>query len=394
LARILHISCDFPDVLVSNKTQAIKRLVDGAFGHEHVVYSLNRVDGISGIEIIPFGKDRHAVAYRAPPKGILLKTRLAAVAKCILSNIRRLDFKFDLVHAHKLTIDGIVGHLLAKELDIPIAFSVQGDTDMKVMSARPDLAGMFQQHVKDATILFPFAPWTLKELCSRIPSAAGKCRILPVAPAKDDLSSAPVIGLPKLVSVFHLDSWRRKNLDGMARTIKALASQVQGIHLDVIGGGSAKSFIDACEAVQNAGADHLIRFVGPISNQEIAATLKEYSAFVLPTLRESYGLVHAEALFAGLPVVISRDMGIDGLLPECNFIATCNSRSIGSVSNAILSLLDNEAAAKASLAAAQLSGALDGLRKKAILDIYQDGLSKALRQPAHILTTSRIEAAA
>jgi glycosyltransferase involved in cell wall biosynthesis len=271
---------------------------------------------------------------------------------------------------------------------------VQGDTDIKVMSARPDLAGVFKQHVKDAAILFPFAPWTLKELCNRIPNAASKCRILPVAPAKDDLSRAPVIGLPKLVSVFHLDSWCRKNLAGMAHAVNELSSHVKGIHLDVIGGGTAKSFIDAREAVKKVGADHLIRFIGPISNHEITDTLKQYAAFVLPTLRESYGLVHAEALFAGIPVVISQDMGIDGLLLECDFIATCNPRSGISVSRAILSLLDHEATAKESLAAAQLAGGLDGLRKKAILDIYRDGVSKALRPAPQILTTSRIEAVA
>jgi glycosyltransferase involved in cell wall biosynthesis len=366
-------------VLAVNKTQAIKRLIDGIPNHRHVVYSLNRVNGLSGVEIIEFGMDRFAVAYRAPPKGILLQTRLNAVAKSILADIRRTSSTFDLIHAHKLTIDGIVGHRIAKELGIPIVFSVQGDTDLKVMSARPDLAGVFKQHVEDARILFPFAPWSLKELSKRIPIAADKALILPVTPAHDDLTEAPTIGQAKLVSVFHLDSWRRKNLFGMAQAIKTLSFRVPDIQLDIIGGGCAKAFMDAREAVRKAEANHLIQFVGPVPNGDITIALKRYAAFVLPTLRESYGLVHAEALFAGLPVVIAKEMGIDGLLPEGDFLRACNAQSVTSISQAILSLIENESKAKATLATAQRSGVLDGLRKNAILEAYGDGLSRALR---------------
>jgi hypothetical protein len=125
LADILHISCDFPDVLVGNKTQAVKRLVDATPEHAHTVYSLNRVDGLSGIEFLDFAPSRIAVAYRAPPKGLLLKTRLDAVAEAILEDMARRKIKVQLIHAHKLTIDGIIGHKISRKLGVPIIFSIQ-----------------------------------------------------------------------------------------------------------------------------------------------------------------------------------------------------------------------------------------------------------------------------
>ena len=41
-------------------------------------------------------------------------------------------------------------------------------------------------------------------------------------------------------------------------------------------------------------------------------TLNGYTALVLPTLRETFGMVYIEALFAGVPILYSQDRGVDG----------------------------------------------------------------------------------
>jgi glycosyltransferase involved in cell wall biosynthesis len=385
MARILHISCDFPDVFVPHKTQAIRRLLEGTPMHEHTVYSLNRVDGLSGIEALAFGDNRFAIAYRAPPKGLLLHTKLLAVGQFILADIRDRGLLFDLVHAHKLTIDGIVGHFLATQLGLPIAFSVQGDTDFKVISARPDLTGIFKQHVHDASHLFCFAPWSQSLLHTKFPHASNKTSVLPVAPGHDDLKAASAIGQNRLVSVFHLESWKRKNLVGIARALVSLSHTIPDIHLDVFGGGSAASFLKAREALAVEGAEEFVTLKGPIANASLSAVLQNYAAFVLPTLRESYGLVHAEALFAGLPVLISRDMGIDGLVPPCDFVFLCEPKSTPSIAAAVSKLLENEVKAKAALAQAQSLGTLDHLRRTTIFASYAAGLQHVLQTaPSHM----------
>jgi glycosyltransferase involved in cell wall biosynthesis len=378
LPSILHISCDFPDALVAGKTQAIKRLVDGTPEYRHIVYSLNRVDGLSGVEQLEYAEDRIAVAYRAPPKGLLLKTRLEAVAVSVLESLKANSRAIDLVQAHKLTIDGIVGHRIAQQLGVPIAFSVQGDTDFKVIAARPDLNTTFARHVEDAALLFPFAPWAERELTTRFPAAGAKSKLLPVLPAADHLSPAPAIGAPRLVSIFHLDSWRRKNLPGMAKAVNMLARRVPGVRLDIYGGGNPRSLLEAREALAAADSGSLVRLAGPIANSDVASTLKRYAAFVLPTLRESYGLVHAEALFAGLPILHSRGMGIDGVLPDSAYMKSCDPRSIASIAEAMEKLLHSEAEAKAALAAAQQRGDLNPIRCDAILATYRAGLASIL----------------
>ena len=380
MAHILHITCDFPDALVPGKTQAIKRLIDGTPEHRHIVYSLNRVDGLSGAEIVGFGKDRFAVAYRAPPKGIFLKTYLNHVAELILVDFKRHDLKADIIHAHKLTIDGIVANKIAKHLDLPILFSIQGDTDAKVVSARPDLASEFDKHVEVAELLLPFAPWAREWVTARFPAAAGKSVLLPVMSADDSLSACPIIGAPRLVTIFHLESWRRKNLPILAKAIRLLSRNLPNIRLDIYGGGSPRALLEVGEVVAAAGAEKVVELKGPVPNSDVAKVLKDYAAFVLPTLRESYGLVHAEALFAGLPILISRDMGIDKILPECEFIKPCDPRSESSVAGSIGELIQHELIAKTELADAQKNGVLEPLRRNSIVNTYRYGLTVALKR--------------
>ncbi|MFN0194271.1 MAG: glycosyltransferase family 4 protein [Aestuariivirga sp.] len=378
MATILHVSCDFPDALVPAKTPAIKRLVDGASEHRHVVYSLNRVNGLRGEELLHYEPDRFAVAYRALPKGLLLKTRMEAVARFLLTDIKSRRLAIDLVHAHKLTIDGLAGSYLANALGVPIVFSIQGDSDLKVIHARPDLANRFAAHVDAAQALFSFAPWTEAAIAGRFPAALAKMKLLPVAPAHDVLAPAPVLSAPHLVSVFHIASWERKNLTGMAVALNRLAPIYPGIRLDVIGGGTPTQFLRAREAVRRAGAEALVTFLGPRPNDQLPELLKNYAAFILPTRRESYGLAHVEALFAGLPILLSRKMGIDGLLPQAGFAFASDPSSSDSIAEGIKYLLENESEAKAKLASAQRHGDLDHLRKRAIISVYREALAELL----------------
>lgn len=379
MATILHLSCDFPDPLVPHKTAAIQRLVDATPQHRNIVYSLNRVPGVSGADMLEFAEDRFAVAYRAPSKGLLLKTRMEAVAQYLLSDIRRRRLSIDMVQAHKLTIEGIAAMRIATELGVPLAFTIQGDSDLKVMSVRRDLQSAFAAHIRRASVLFPLAPWTEAAIEERFPGARSKMAILPVISALEEMAESPHCGRPRLVSVFHLNSWSRKNLDGMAAALARLRQSMPGISLDVIGGGSAASLLAAKEAIRRHHAEDLVHLRGPMPNAELPAMLKRYAAFILPTRRESYGLAHVEALFNGLPVLLSRNMGIDGLVPEASYAVACDPQSVPGIADGIIALLRNEAEAKRALASAQKQGELAHLQRPAILETYHRGLHSALQ---------------
>jgi len=59
-----------------------------------------------------------------------------------------------------------------------------------------------------------------------------------------------------------------------------------------------------------------VRFVGRVSDDLLAASLLDHDALVVPSRQEGFGIVIAEALHAGLPVVSTRCGGPEHVLRE------------------------------------------------------------------------------
>lgn len=62
MKTILHISADFPDPLVPEKTRAVENLIARADGFRHIVYSINRVSWRKDIALLEFAEDQTAIS--------------------------------------------------------------------------------------------------------------------------------------------------------------------------------------------------------------------------------------------------------------------------------------------------------------------------------------------
>jgi glycosyltransferase involved in cell wall biosynthesis len=375
---ILHISNDYPDPLVPDKTRAVAALVEGTPGFRHVVYSLNRVNGWSGAAALPFGEDKTALSYRALPKGLLWRRRLNDVARWIESDLKQRGIVPDLVEAHKFSVEGIIGHALAGRYNRPLVCDIQGDSDVKIVRAKPNMRGLYRDIAGRAALFFPYAPWPVRPLSELTGLDPARCRLLPVVPGIDRVSPAPFVGGCKLLTVFNLDSWKRKNLTGMIAAIKALQGRFPDIALDIYGRGKPQSVTAVRRAVGRSGIAGRIHLKGPVPNGSVPDVMKHYAAFLLPSLRETYGLVYAEALFAGVPILYGRDRGIDGYADEGLIGRACDPYDAASIAEGIAFLLTHEQSLKRKIAAAQEQGAFERLRRASILAAYREGLESVL----------------
>lgn len=374
---ILHLSADFPDSVNSRKTPVVANLISQTQGYRHVVYSLNRTNGFSGIQTVPFSNDGTSLVYGAPPHGVLLSTRLKAVASWIDQDLKKRRIIPDLIHAHKFTIEGQIGYRLALSIGCPLICSVQGNTDTRILRARPDLFPFFSKIARASRYLLSFAPWSADAITKAFPLA--RCVVLPPVPSLDQLCTSPVCQ-PKLVSVFHLDNWRNKGLDGIAASVNRIAVDVPGISVDVYGAGaSASRVLEMRRHVAKVDRRGIINFKGPVNRLELSTTLRNYAALVMPSIRESYGLVYLEALLSGIPVVFSRQRGIDGLFPENVIGQGCNPLDARDIERAIRHVLKCQEQLKQSIAAAQVSGMFDVARTSSVVQRYQSILEEVSR---------------
>jgi glycosyltransferase involved in cell wall biosynthesis len=104
---------------------------------------------------------------------------------------------------------------------------------------------------------------------------------------------------------------------GADLSLRALARTRLPVELDLIGGGPLRESLEAL--AQDLGIRDRVRFIDWFkSHSQVAEALRQYRAFVFPSLAEANGIVVQEAMMSGLPVICV-DWGGPSLLvtPEC-----------------------------------------------------------------------------
>ena len=71
-----------------------------------------------------------------------------------------------------------------------------------------------------------------------------------------------------------------------------------GLPLTIVGGGEDEATLKAIAAPN-------IRFTGFIANEYLSEIYESHDVFILPSLSEPWGLVVEEALYRGLPCIVS-----------------------------------------------------------------------------------------
>ncbi|MEQ9063214.1 MAG: glycosyltransferase [Vicingaceae bacterium] len=88
--------------------------------------------------------------------------------------------------------------------------------------------------------------------------------------------------------------------------IKVLKGSPSGVKLDIYGPVYDAKYKKQCELViEELNLEDRIKFMGSISPDRLEIAFKKYQVFMLPSSGENYGHAIIEAMFSGLPVIIS-----------------------------------------------------------------------------------------
>lgn len=392
--RILHLSADYPDPLMPAKTRAVANLLALTDGHQHRVLSLNRVGGRpgwaplwqggdqAGIHALDFadaaGEGHRALAYPAPPKGFMLRRAMERLADWAAEDCAAAGFAPDLVHAHKLSVEGIAGAKLAAHLGVPLALSVQGNTDLKIVGARRDLRPLYARIWKEAAVAFPFAPWAQAGLDALLGARARLTRALPCPGPADALTPPAAAPAPVIRTAFNLKDAANKNAARLIRATARAGSEVPEIRVEIIGGGDPAAFAALAELAARA-APGRVRFLGTVPNTQVQHLFNTATTFALLSHRESYGMVFAEALLAGAPCLFPRGRAIDGYFAEGSVVLAADPEDEAEIARALVRLVREERAFKDRLAELGRAGGLALLTRPAIRDSYLGALAEITR---------------
>lgn len=253
--------------------------------------------------------------------------------------------RFDLLFAHSLFANGFIAYLAYKRYKIPYIIMVQ-NTDINVFYKwKPYLSGIAKKIIfNSSAIVFASASYRDLLISQHIPEEK-----------RDFVRSKSIIIPYGIEDVF----FRNKN----EKVKKTLKDKVHVICVGLICKNKNQvNLAKAIDGLNREGNDIDLKIIGKIENEKIKSNLlkykflslisymdkkelvKEYQKadiFALTSHTETFGLVYAEALSQGLPIIYSRGQGFDRQFDE-GFVGTsANSRSVQSIKDAIRKVINN-----------------------------------------------------
>lgn len=228
--------------------------------------------------------------------------------------------EYSLIHAHSLFSNGYIAMRLKEQYGIPYIVAVR-NTDLNLFFKKMiHLRFLGIKILKEAhQIIFLSKSYRDQVIEKYIPKQLkttiyNKVSIIPNGIDKFWYDN---IGLqkkkPKMsdLKLLHIgDINKNKNIETTIKAIDILFRKGYNIKLDVVGKVSDQRIFNKIKYLE------YVNYLGYKSKEELIDINRNNDIFILPSVHETFGLVYAEAMSQGLPVIYSRGQGFDGLFEE------------------------------------------------------------------------------
>jgi glycosyltransferase involved in cell wall biosynthesis len=327
--RVLVLSANYPVPGFAIRGLWVERLVRAASGDCRQVVLVPtprfggwrpaRDEGVAG-GATPAAAPVHRVRTPWAPPGPLRALEAALLAAPVRREAERLrrEEPFDLLHAHFVFPEGVVAAELGRRWGVPVVVSEHANwrpwldewpsIRRRVLAALPGVALLTAASRATLTTIREVAGEQLA--LARLP--------IPVDDAIFDLDPGATVDPDRLLFVGMVR--RVKGLDVLLEALARLAPDHPRLRLEVIGAtyerGHRRDELRARELVARLGLAARVRFRGAQAPEAVAESLRTSALLVLPSRRESFGSVVAEALACGTPVVATRCGGPEEIVGD------------------------------------------------------------------------------
>ena len=310
--RILHINCNY---ILSNLHQIlVDKLKDRGVESDVFVptYDVNRsvVDVNQYVKVVEcFRKWDRLFYYKKQNK--------------IFNTIRKTYScdQYECIHAYTLFTDGNVAMNLSEAYGVPYVVAIRNTDVNAFFKLMPHLRSRGVEIMRKASAVFFLSNAYLDQVFEKyIPSKyhdeiMQKTYIIPNGiddfwlnnPAIDNKCLDTASGV-KLIYAGRVD--KNKNIPTIQKAMSILSSRGINMSLTIIGK------VEDEREYQKITKDKLTKCLPAVPKEKLIDEYKKADIFVMPSFTESFGLVYAEAMSQGLPVVYSKGQGFDNQFPE------------------------------------------------------------------------------
>lgn len=232
--------------------------------------------------------------------------------------------EFDVIHAYTLFTDGNSARQLSKKYGIPYVVAIRNTDVNDFFRLMPHLRKRGVEIMRDASAVFFLSESYRKQVFDKyIPEnlkrdIQNKTHIIPngiddfwfenLYTDRDLSEIERRIEQKKIRLVYAGGIDQNKNIATTCKAIGLLKKEGWTVDFTVVGKIKDEKVFDEIK--------DKVRYLPARPKEELIAEYRNADIFVMPSHHETFGLVYAEAMSQGLPVVYSKGQGFDGQFPE------------------------------------------------------------------------------
>lgn len=226
---------------------------------------------------------------------------------------------YDIVHAYTLFTDGNCARIISKKNNIPYVVAVRNTDVNSFFRFMPHLRRRGIKIMRDASAIFFLSEAYRRQVFEQyVPKKyhvelQKKTYIIPNGiddfwfgnpPTKEKALADQI----KIIYAGRID--KNKNIPTTQKAMEILRKKGYDIALTVVGK------VEDEKEYSLIKKDTHTTCIPAQPKEELLKLYREHNIFVMPSYTESFGLVYAEAMSQGLPVLYSKGQGFDGQFPE------------------------------------------------------------------------------
>ncbi len=262
-----------------------------------------------GRETLAYQGTMHRIAARNPLAAVTFAGLIRAMAAAVAEECRAAPV--DVVHAH-WWVPGGVAAAFADRRGRPLVVTLHG-TDValarKLPLGRWAMGAVLRRASAVTAVSSALARAAAEALGGTPDVPLTPMPLAPVAPAAGATGGAGRRG-----AIFVGRLTRQKRVGDLLEALAVLARRGERMELAVVGDGPERAALERRAAAPDLAGS--VTFTGAVPPERVAGHLAGRRVFALPSVDEGLGLVVAEALAAGVPVVAARSGGIPDLMTD------------------------------------------------------------------------------
>lgn len=219
------------------------------------------------------------------------------------------------IHAHTLFSSGYLAYRLHKKYGIPYIIAIR-NTDVNIFfKYMPHLRCIGQRIAEHASRIIYISPAYQRQVEGRYLSklTANKATVIPNG--IDDIflqNCSQHQRLNNTIRIIYIGRIEKaKNIKTLIRVVDTMVKQGKSVRLSLVG-----SIIDSNLKPLIESRKANIEWYPQCDKQQVLTHLRQNDIFMMPSFRETFGLVYVEAMSQGLPVIYTKGQGIDGFFED------------------------------------------------------------------------------